>query len=165
MEVCSLVLAYVLARLEAGRDREVLGKIKVIDGVRRARPTYGTYDLIVEVSFESIKELDQFLFDKLRKLPHVKETVTVICSELSFDEKTKYEYSLCSLCKHCDQLVGDRRVSKYGIVYHVLEEYCDMGKDPQRATVMDDSIVCDGFESGDPQTFRLVRGKLVKLTG
>ena len=76
-----MILAYVLAKVEAGKDREALKSIKSISGVKRARATYGTYDLVVEVSFDSIEELDEFVFDSLRKIPHVKETVTVICSE------------------------------------------------------------------------------------
>jgi DNA-binding Lrp family transcriptional regulator len=76
-----LILAYVLAKVEAGKDREALKKIKTINGVKKARATYGTYDLVVEVSFDSIEELDEFVFDRLRKIQQVKETVTVICSE------------------------------------------------------------------------------------
>jgi len=76
-----LVSAYVLAKVEAGKDREVLKEIKKIGGVKKATATYGTYDLCIEVSFESIEELDEFVFDKLRKIPQVKETVTAICSE------------------------------------------------------------------------------------
>lgn len=76
-----MIEAYVLARVEAGTDREALKNIKKVSGVKRARATYGTYDLVVEVSFSSIEELDEFVFDKLRKIPQVKETVTVICSE------------------------------------------------------------------------------------
>lgn len=76
-----MILAYVLAKIEAGKDRDALKKIKTAKGVKKARATYGTYDLVVEVSFDSIEELDEFVFDRLRKIPHVKETVTVICSE------------------------------------------------------------------------------------
>jgi len=76
-----LVSAYVLAKVEAGKDREVLKEIKKIDGVKKASATYGTYDLCIEVSFESIEELDEFVFDELRKISQIKETVTAICSE------------------------------------------------------------------------------------
>jgi DNA-binding Lrp family transcriptional regulator len=76
-----VIQAYVLAKIEAGRDKEVLKQIKSINGVRKASATYGTYDLFVDVTFESIEELDEFVFNKLRKILEVKETVTVICSE------------------------------------------------------------------------------------
>jgi DNA-binding Lrp family transcriptional regulator len=76
-----MIQAYVLAKIEAGRDKEVLKKIKSVAGVRKASATYGIYDLFVDVTFESIEELDEFVFNKLRKISEVKETVTVICSE------------------------------------------------------------------------------------
>jgi len=76
-----LVSAYVLAKIEAGKDREVLKEVKKIDGVKKASATYGTYDLCIEVRFESIEELDEFVFDKLRKISEIKETTTAICSE------------------------------------------------------------------------------------
>jgi DNA-binding Lrp family transcriptional regulator len=47
-------------------------------GVRQAIPTYGIYDLHVEVAFDSMDELDRFIFDKIRRLPGIKETVTLI---------------------------------------------------------------------------------------
>jgi len=52
-----------------------------VDGVDKAKTTFGTWDLVIEVSFESIGELDKFVFHNLRIIPQVKESMTVICSE------------------------------------------------------------------------------------
>jgi len=76
-----LISAYILAKVETGKDREVLRDIKKIPGVNKVSMTFGTYDLCIEVSFETIEKLDEFVFDKLRKTPKIRETVTVICSE------------------------------------------------------------------------------------
>lgn len=76
-----MVSAYVLTKVEAGKDREVLKEVETIEGVKKVSITYGTFDLIVEVSFEKIQDLDRFVFHKLRMIPQVKETMTVICSE------------------------------------------------------------------------------------
>jgi len=76
-----LVLAYILAKIEAGKDKEVFYEIKKLKGVRRASATYGIYDLIIEVESKNIEDLDEFVFDKLRKMSGVKETVTVIASK------------------------------------------------------------------------------------
>ncbi len=75
-----LVLAYVLAKIEAGKDKEVIYEIKKLKEVQKASATYGIYDLIIELEFENIEDLDEFVFDKLRKMSGVKETVTVIAS-------------------------------------------------------------------------------------
>lgn len=73
-----MTVAYVLAKVEAGRDEEVLREVKKKPGVKQATPTYGVYDLHVEVSFTTMEELDRFIFDEIRRLPGIKETVTLI---------------------------------------------------------------------------------------
>jgi len=76
------VLAYVLARVEAGRDREVFNEIKKLREIKKASATYGMYDLHIEVTVDRVEDLDAFVFDKVRKIPGVKETVTMIASEI-----------------------------------------------------------------------------------
>ena len=76
-----MISAYVLAKVEAGKEREALEKVKTVSGVKKARTTFGTWDLVIEVSFESIGDLDKFVFHYLRIIPQVKESMTVICSE------------------------------------------------------------------------------------
>ena len=72
-----MTVAYVLARVEAGKDQDVLREVKKMPGVRQATPTYGVYDLHVEVSFETMEELDKFIFSGIRRVPGIKETVTL----------------------------------------------------------------------------------------
>jgi len=75
-----LILAFVSVKVESGKDEEVLKEVRKIVGVQRAIPTYGIYDLLIEVSLKDMKELDSFIFDKLRRIPGVKETVTQVAS-------------------------------------------------------------------------------------
>ena len=56
-----------LAKVEAGPDEEVIRKVRKIAGVKQATPTYGLYDLHVEVSFDTMEELDKFIFDGIRR--------------------------------------------------------------------------------------------------
>jgi DNA-binding Lrp family transcriptional regulator len=73
-----LITAYVLAKVEAGKDEEVLKEVRKMAGVQRAVPTYGVYDLHVEVSLKTMDELDSFVFDNIRRIPGIKETITLI---------------------------------------------------------------------------------------
>ena len=73
-----MTVAYVLAKVEAGQDQQVLKEIKKMAGVRQAIPTYGVYDLHVEVSFDKMEELDKFIFEQVRRIPGIKETATLI---------------------------------------------------------------------------------------
>ena len=67
-----------LAKVEAGLDQEVLREVKKIAGVKQATPTYGVYDLHVEVSFDKLEELDKFIFEEIRRIRGIKETATLI---------------------------------------------------------------------------------------
>jgi DNA-binding Lrp family transcriptional regulator len=73
-----LIVAYVLGKVESGKDQEVLTEVRKMRGVKQAIPTYGVYDLHVEVSFDTMDELDKFIFDGIRRVPGMKETVTLI---------------------------------------------------------------------------------------
>lgn len=73
-----LVTAYVLAKVESGKDEEVLKEVKKLPGICNAVPTYGHYDLHVEVSFPTTENLDEFVFTRLRTIEGIKETITLI---------------------------------------------------------------------------------------
>ena len=73
-----LIVAYVLAKVEAGKDAEVLSRVREMAGVKQAVPTYGIYDLHVEVGFEKMEDLDNFIFEKIRRTPGIKETATLV---------------------------------------------------------------------------------------
>lgn len=76
-----MVLAYVLAKIETGNEIEILNRLKGIYGLNRASLTYGIYDLCIEAQLETMEELDSFVFNKIRKIPGVKETVTLVTSK------------------------------------------------------------------------------------
>jgi DNA-binding Lrp family transcriptional regulator len=67
-----------LAKVESGKDDEVLKEVKKAGGVQQATPTYGEYDLHVDVTFKTKEELDKFIFDKIRRIEGVRETLTLI---------------------------------------------------------------------------------------
>ena len=73
-----MIVAYVLAKVEAGKDKEALQEIKKISGVKQVASVYGIYDLHVEVSFDTMEQLDKFIFEEIRKVLGIKETVTLV---------------------------------------------------------------------------------------
>jgi len=75
-----MVEAIIMAKIDAGKDKEVLDKVKIITGVEHACATYGIYDIVIWVKFQSIEALDKFVFHELRPLASVRETITLICS-------------------------------------------------------------------------------------
>ncbi len=77
-----MVQAYILVKVEAGKDEETFAEIAKLSNISKANSTYGIYDLVISVKFLKIEELDDFVFNKVRKIPGVKETATIIISKV-----------------------------------------------------------------------------------
>ena len=60
-----MVLAYILAKLEAGNEEKILDRLSKINGLKKASLTYGVYDLCIEVKLETMEELDNLIFNKI----------------------------------------------------------------------------------------------------
>ena len=73
-----MIVAYILVKVEAGKDKEALQEVKKMSGVKQVASVYGMYDLHVEVSFDTMEELDKFIFDGIRKVLGIKETMTLV---------------------------------------------------------------------------------------
>ncbi len=72
------VLAYVLVTLNPGTEKDILKKIAYLDEVSRVSMMYAEYDAIIKVRTENLEELNEFLTDKLRVLPDIFQTATLI---------------------------------------------------------------------------------------
>jgi|UniRef100_A0A7C4BBM9 DNA-binding Lrp family transcriptional regulator len=70
--------AFVLINTEIGAEDEVLAQIKNIEEVKEAYIVYGIYDLFAKVEAESIEKLKDVVSSKIRRLPKVKSTITMI---------------------------------------------------------------------------------------
>jgi DNA-binding Lrp family transcriptional regulator len=70
--------AYLLAKIEAGKDKQALKAIKKLPGATEVTFTYGAYDLHAKVKFDTMEELDEFIFEKIRKVDGIKETMTLV---------------------------------------------------------------------------------------
>jgi len=76
-----MVLAYILGKVETGNEMEVLNALKNAEQVKRASLTYGTYDLCIETQLRTMEELDDFIFNVIRKIPGITDTVTLVASK------------------------------------------------------------------------------------
>jgi len=75
------VLAYVLVTLNPGTEKDILKKISHLDEVSRVSMMYGEYDAIIKVCAETLEQLNEFLTDKLRVLPDIFQTATLIVAK------------------------------------------------------------------------------------
>jgi len=76
-----MVLAYVMVRVDAGKERDVLKKVTQWEEVKEAHIIYGEWDLVIKVEVGSIEDITSFVVDKLRTLENVKLTSTMIVAE------------------------------------------------------------------------------------
>ena len=76
-----MVTAFILMVTAAGKEREVMEKLLAMPEVKEAYVVYGEYDLIVKVETDTLKELDRFIMENLRRMPEIQMTSTMIAIE------------------------------------------------------------------------------------
>jgi len=75
-----VVFAYVLFKVNSGTEREVSQKIVDFSEVLQADIIFGEYDVIAKVSTEDLDALEEFVSEKVRNVPNVLVTSTMIIS-------------------------------------------------------------------------------------
>jgi DNA-binding Lrp family transcriptional regulator len=75
------LLAYVLITVKSGSEREFLKEISKFKEVVEANLVIGENDVVIKIDVEDIVHMDKFLTEKLRVLPDVFLTTTMIITE------------------------------------------------------------------------------------
>lgn len=70
--------AYILINCESGYESPVVKSIKSIDCVLTCSIVYGVYDILVELIFDTLKQLDYIIKKRIRKISKIKFTMTLI---------------------------------------------------------------------------------------
>jgi len=81
-----VIYAYILGKVQAGAETEILSALKNVRGMKKASLTYGIYDLCIEGEFKTMEELDDFILNVVRKIQGIHETVTLIASKTVFSQ-------------------------------------------------------------------------------
>jgi DNA-binding Lrp family transcriptional regulator len=71
--------AIILITADPGKDREVAGKIKEIDGVENVYLAAGRFDVVVEVQAPDDADMLSLAYDKVRIISGIRETHTMFC--------------------------------------------------------------------------------------
>ena len=74
------VLAYVLFKVSSGTEREVAQKLIEFEEVLQADIIFGEYDVIAKLSTKDLDTLENFVSKKVRNVPNVLVTSTMIIS-------------------------------------------------------------------------------------
>jgi DNA-binding Lrp family transcriptional regulator len=76
-----MVLAYIMVRVDAGEERNVMKQIEKFNEVKDSHIIYGEWDLIMKIEVPNVEEITVFVVDKLRKIDSVKLTSTMIVAQ------------------------------------------------------------------------------------
>lgn len=70
--------AYVLINCETGYETLVAKSIKSIDDIVTCNIVYGEYDIIVEVTSDTLKQLEYIIQKRIRTISKIQSTMTLI---------------------------------------------------------------------------------------
>jgi len=75
------VKAYIMMNVKTGTEEEVCESLLKYEEVEEAATIYGEYDAIVKITTEDMNELDSFIMNKLRALPNIFLTATMLIAK------------------------------------------------------------------------------------
>ena len=70
--------AYILINCKSGNETLVAATIKSIEDVLTCSIVYGVYDIIVEILFDKIGDLEDIIQNRIRKIINIQSTMTLI---------------------------------------------------------------------------------------
>lgn len=105
--------AYVLLKCKNGAEDYVLSNIRAVDSVVSARGVLGVYDIVAIIHAESDNTLKDIVTKKIRKIPKITGTYTLITDDKSHIEK---------------QIPGKEVLETYLTEAHILID-CEAGRE------------------------------------
>jgi len=75
------MLAYVLLGVSPNTEDKVFKKVKILKEVRDTHLLFGSWDIIATVEVNSVAGLNEFMLEKIRKIPEVTLTATMIVAK------------------------------------------------------------------------------------
>ena len=73
--------AYIMMNIKSGAEDEVCEKLTTYKEVEEVAVIYGEYDAIIKVKTEDMKALDGFIIHKLRSIPNIFLTATMLIAK------------------------------------------------------------------------------------
>lgn len=70
--------AFVLLNTELGQEASITEALEGVKEIIGIHSLYGIYDLIIEMEAESMDRIKEIVFNRVRRLEHVKSTITLL---------------------------------------------------------------------------------------
>lgn len=84
-----MTTAYVLITCESGAEDYVVSSLKSIESVKMATGVFGTYDVLSKIEAQTENVLRDVITKKIRKIPRIRATYTLISDDNAFSKKIK----------------------------------------------------------------------------
>ena len=107
--------AYVLMNCDLGSEKDVVGALNKIDGVKEAHGTLGLYDIVAQIESESEEKIREIVTETIRKMPKIHSTMTLTRSESE------------ELFRASEKLIGAMLGRNFVQAYVVI--HCDRGEE------------------------------------
>ena len=76
-----MAIAYVLINCDLGYDEQVIEELKHISDVKEVNGVFGAHDILAKVESDQISTLRDTITRKIRKIDHVRSTLTLMVIE------------------------------------------------------------------------------------
>ncbi len=72
---------FVLITCDSGFEPSFIAELKTINLVKEVNRVWGSYDILVKLEGDNSNDLKNIITSKIRKIPHIKTTVTLTVLE------------------------------------------------------------------------------------
>jgi len=73
--------AYILLCVQPNKEDKVFKKVSKYPEVKNAHLLFGSWDIIAEIEMKDVAALNKFMLDKIRKIPEVTLSATMIVAK------------------------------------------------------------------------------------
>jgi DNA-binding Lrp family transcriptional regulator len=73
-----MIKAYVLVVTNPGATKSVVESIAKVQGVKELHEVMGPYDIVIELEVQSLSEVPPILSDKIRTIPGIESTTSLV---------------------------------------------------------------------------------------
>lgn len=77
-----MVTGLVLVKLMPGKEKQTLGKLKVIPNVVHMSAVFGRWDLVLDMETDDLPALSNIVVQQIRSIPGVLSTETLVTTSL-----------------------------------------------------------------------------------
>ena len=75
------IKAYIMMNVKTGSEDDVCQELVKFEEVEKVSTIYGEYDALIKVKTNDINQLDRFILEKLRGIPKIFLTATMLIAK------------------------------------------------------------------------------------